>query len=235
MPANLIQKIEDALNNKSFTDGLSAYTQANCQVTITDDKLYRIYRPANLTPSTDGNTMWGGLVLKPMAAGIMTIEKGHRYEIKFDVKGKTSNNVHDISWSNNVGWSGGGLTPYPSNVIANSIPSEWQSDDWFTFFYQFTVNDDVYKVCTSSYSSFVEGNTYLSYNGFKFGFGYSSTGTLGTELYLRNFRMYDITTKPDNIKFKKEGIIITDFITESAGFASIKESNEYYTNEIIEI
>lgn len=227
---NLIAKTDIARVRKSFTDGLSSYVQANCQCTLTSDGLYRVYRPPNKTQSADGNTMWGGLVLKPMDLDSSVFTKYHRYIIEFEVKGKSSNAVVDINWNNNVGWNGGGLTPTPSDVVNNAsvFGTDFQSDNWITFYYIWTINDDIYKVCTSSYSSFVQGNTYLSYSGFKFGFGYSSTGSMGTDLYFKNFRMYDITNQIVKSNIQQQGVInSTNFVeVENVDKFSIFKSQE---------
>jgi hypothetical protein len=235
---NLITKTDIARARKSFSDGLSAYTQTNCQCSITSDGLYRIYRPANKTVANDGNSMWGGLVLKPMDLDSSVFTKYHRYMIKFEVKGKTSNAVADISWNNLVGWNGGGLTPYPSDVVHNGsvFGTNFQSDNWITFYYMWTINDDIYKVCTSSYSSFVQGNTYLSYNGFKFGFNYTSTGSMGTDLYFKNFRLYDITNQIINPIIQKFGIINpSNFVeVENIDKINVSKSQEMIGNQIFE-
>lgn len=232
---NIIAKCNTALWNKSFTDGLSSYTQANCQVTLTDDG-YRIYRPPNKTTANDGNTMWGGLVIKPFNADSNAMVKGHTYVIKWEVKGQSSNGVNqECYWSNNVGWGGGGLDPTPSNVSKTTMSADWISDVWVPFQYMFTINDDIYKVCTSSYSSFVAGQTYLSYRDFKFGFGYTSTGTMGTDLYLRNFRLYDITTKPQSIKLEKTGIWNASNAIETGSQVSIGCDGDLYSTDFIEL
>lgn len=198
---NMIFTSQEAISLKKFQGNLSSYTQANCQVTLTDDG-YRIYRPPNLTQSNDGNTMWGGFILRfPQPPFI----KGHNYIIMFDVKGQTSAAVSDVYWSNNAGWSGGGLNAAPSNVSHNAPGANWTSTNWYHFYYKWTINDDVYKTCTSSYSSFVQGTVYPSYRDFKFGFPYESTGTLGTDLYINNIRMYDITGKTLKVSFNKKG------------------------------
>lgn len=235
MSTNILAKTNLAIYNKTWTDGLSSYTQSNCQCTLTDQG-YRIYRPPNLTVSANGNTMWGGFVFKPFNADANALVKGHTYIVAFEVKGKTSNAPSDgFGWHNNVGWDGGGLNPSPSNVVANNISANFNSDNWVTVSYKFTINDDIVKTCTSSYSSFVAGTQYISYRDFKFGFGYTDTGTMGTDLYIRNLRMYDITTKPNNFKILKQGIITTDYFVENKGNASLKVDGDFYANNIYEI
>ena len=59
MKENLIE-INTQIGAQAFLNGLSSYTQSNCQVTLTANG-YRIYRPANLIHPDAGNTMWGGL------------------------------------------------------------------------------------------------------------------------------------------------------------------------------
>lgn len=227
---NLIYKVECALLDKSYRDGLSNYTQPNCQVTLTDNG-FRIYRPPNLTTSANGNTMWGGLRLQPHYAksgGVLF--KGHTYIILFDVKGQSSNGLSG-HFTNQMGWGGGGLDPSPSNVVQNGLPSNFNGS--MTYYYRFTINDNVYKTCTTSYSSFTAGNTYLSYKDFAWGFQYTSTGSLGTDLYLTNFRMYDITSNP-TMNFSKSGVVKIGQTIETNAI-NISKASEIRCTDFIEI
>lgn len=227
----MIYQANIGIITKTWILPLSSYTQSNCQCTLTDDG-YRIYRPPNKNPSSDGNTMWGGFVLRFYEP---PFTKGHRYMINFDIKGKTSNG-RDIQWSNQCGWGGGGLSPAPSDVIINDITSGVIYTDWFPFAYAWTINDDVYKTCTSSYSSFVAGTVYPSYRDFKYGFGYQDTGALGSDLYIKNVRMYDLTTAT-KIDIKKTGIIEGDSFNEtlSPQSAAFHHSGEVSSNCFYEI
>lgn len=228
---NLIFKTDESCKLKMmWTNGLSAYTQSNCQVTLADDG-FRIYRPANLTVASNGNTMWGGLKL--VTSSCMTLEKGHTYIIKFHVKGKTSNGVASWGWTNQMGWGGGGLYPSPSNVVSHCISSNFNGED--EVFYQFTINDDVYKVCTTSYSGFVQGNTYLSYRDFMFGFSYTDTGSMGTDLYLSDFRMYDLTNGNESPTPDKQGIFHGGNFIESTMGCRLSKDGEVLSNDFIEI
>lgn len=220
MSHNLAYQVNRNIVDKNMSNPLSSYTQANCQVTLTDDG-YRIYRPPNKTVANDGSTMWGGFVMRFYEP---PFTKGHRYVLYFETKGQTSNAPSDIYWTNLAGWGGGGLEPSPSNVVIKNISSNFNSQTWTTISYAWTINDDVYKTCTSSYSSFVQGTVYPSYRDFKWGFGYTSTGELGTDLYIRNVRMYDITTA-GKIDIKKTGIIeagsfVETYSPQSASFSS---------------
>ena len=202
MSENLAYEVNMNIINKKMANPLSSYVQSNCQVTLTDDG-YRIYRPPNKNPTNDGSTMWGGFVMRFYTPPFI---KGHRYNLTFEVKGKTSNAPVDFYWTNQAGWGGGGLSPTPSDEVKKNISANFNSQEWTTISYSWTINDDIYKTCTSSYSSFVQGNTYPSYRDFKWGFGYTDTGTLGTDLYIKNVRMYDLTTA-SKVNIKKTGII----------------------------
>ena len=229
---NLIDPINTALQQKKFQDGLTSYTQSNCQVTLTNQG-YRIYRPPNKNPTDDGHTMWGGLKLQVNTCHLL--EKNHTYIILFKVNGKTSNAIASYGFSNQMGWSGGGLIPNPTNIKSESIPANFQGEK--ECFYKFTVSDDVYKTCTQSYSGFTQGQTYLSYRDFAFGFGYTNTGALGTDLYITNFRMYDITNETgDFINITKTGITYANSFEEVIGDVKFfKNSNEIFANEFYEI
>ena len=202
MSENLAYEVNMNIINKKMANPLSSYTQSNCQVTLTDDG-YRIYRPPNKNPTNDGNTMWGGFVMRFYTPPFI---KGHRYILTFETRGQTSNTPSDMYWTNQAGWGGGGLSPTPSDEVRKNIAGGFNSQEWTTISYAWTINDDIYKTCTSSYSSFVQGNTYPSYRDFKWGFGYTDTGTLGTDLYIKNVRMYDLTTA-SKVDIKKTGII----------------------------
>jgi len=200
---NLAYEVNMNIINKKMANPLASYTQANCQVSLTDDG-YRIYRPPNKNPTDDGNTMWGGFIMRFHEPPFI---KGHRYIINFETRGKTSNIPSDgFGWSNNCGWSGGGLNPSPSDIVKKNLSANFNSQEWTTISYAWTINDDVYKTCTSSYANFVQGTVYPSYRDFKWGFGYTNTGSLGTDLYIKNVRMYDLTTT-SQIDIKKTGVI----------------------------
>lgn len=228
---NLIYKTEENRLLKQFGNGLSRYIQDHCQVTLTDDG-YRIYRTPNLVHSTAGSVMWGGLVLNPVAAGVCTFIKGHTYVFAFHVKGKSSKGASDCGWSNQVGWGGGGLTPEPSDTDCyNPVVDNFNGEG--DFWYKWTMNDDLYKKCTTSYSGFVAGNTYLSYSGFKFGFPYQNTGSDGTDLYITNIRMYDITDNPD-FDISKDGVVSGGQLIEGPEM-KIMETKDLITTNFIEI
>ena len=224
---NMLTLENNGITTKKWLGGLSRYTQANCQCTLEDDG-YKIYRPANQNNSSNGgsNNMWGGFVLDNTNNRYGFVD-GHTYIIEFDIKGQSSAAASDVSWNNMVGWSGGGLIPAPTNVVnSNPVTANFDSQEWHHFYYKWTISDGVYKVCTSAYSSYVQGNTYLSYKEFKYGFGYTNTGTLGTELYIRNLRMYDITTNKE-INIKKTGI------TEAINFVEEGNETQFFKTNII--
>lgn len=230
MVDNLIYNAQVGILKKKFIAPLTSYTQSNCQVTLTNDG-YRIYRPPNLTVANNGNTMWGGFVLRFSNPPFI---KGHTYIIMFNIKGKTSNSVSDINWSNNCGWGGGGLSPSPSNVSLNRPGSNWQSNQWSPFYYKWTINDDVYKTCTSSYSSFTKGTVYPSYRDFKFGFEYTSTGAMGTDIYINNLRLYDITNNPKVSILKNGQVKVNEIIETNKNKTLILNGIDVETNEIYE-
>ena len=209
MSENLAYEVNMNIINKKMANPLASYTQSNCQVSLTDDG-YHIYRPPNVNVEDNGNTMWGGFVMRFYQPPFI---KGHRYIINLEVKGKTSNSptISETYWTNNCGWGGGGLEPQPSDVVKKGLDAGFNSNEWVTVSYAWTINDDIYKTCTTSYSSFVQGTVYPSYRDFKFGFGYvykssGGTGSLGTDLYIKNVRMYDLTTA-SQIDIKKTGVV----------------------------
>ena len=224
----------------NYNEGLGSYTQSNCQVTC-DSNGYRIYRPPNLTVADNGNTMWGGLKVRNSTDGgvhiydatkdnIFGLIKGHTYVFIISVKGKSSNSTA-MGITNNMGWGGGGLNPSPTNVVANSLGENFNGEK--EIFYKFTINDDVVKTCTTSYSSFVQNNKYLSYMDFTFNYNYTNTGTLGTDLYISNISLYDITNT--NIKLNKDGTLNVSALLENRNTAKIYQSGIIESTEFIEL
>ena len=189
---NLLFDIDSHIEMRVWKPGLSKFEQENCKCSLTNQG-FRIFRPSGLTVATNGYTMFGGLVLHPFELDSNILQEGHTYVMMFDVRGYTSN-VPVCYWSNNIGWEAPELTPILTGAITNSaIGKEFSSINYVTYRYEFTVNDSLYKKCEKSYQNFVEGEYYLSYKDFFFGFTYKSTGPQGTELYIRNIRMYDVT------------------------------------------
>ena len=197
---------------------------------------YRIYR----TPNHDGRSQegsgwdnWGGMRLTPLSIDPNLLQKGHSYILKWHVKGQTCDSI-DPYFTNQMGWGGGGLDPNPSNVEKTYLPAGFIGEK--DCYYKFTINDDVYKVCTRSYSGFVQGETYPSYRDFAFGASYSITNDLGTDLYITNIRLYDITNLTEQqIKILKTNIITCeDFYEgpdinvrfEKSGTISVKSLKE---------
>ena len=220
------------IQTKQWLRGLSSYTQSNCQVSLTDDG-YRIYRTPNVNLTDNGQTMWGGFVIRNYNNQFGLIE-GHTYVLEFDIKGQSSAATSDIYWTNNCGWGGGGLEPSPSGVVcANPVVNNWQSSTYQHFSYKWTCSSPIYKTCTSSYSSFTQGNSYVSYRDFKYGWGYAATGSLGTDVYIKNLRMYDITNETIPIDMGKHGIKCLEII-EGVEPLSFNSNGGIECNELIE-
>ena len=211
---NIIETARLGIATKTWNNCIGNYYQANSVCSMTDDGA-RIYR----TPNHDGRPQqgsgwdnWGGIKFTPLLEDSNALQKGHTYLIKYHVKGKTCDEVYP-GWTNNMGWGGGGLEPSPSNVSFSSIPAGFngEKDCW----HKFTINDDVYKICTSSYYSFVQGTVYPSYRDFTILCSYSITDENGTDLYITNPRMYDITGLTEQeIQVLKTGIVSCEDIYE---------------------
>lgn len=222
---NLLLPSEFALRDKRFGDGLSYYSQADCQITLTDNG-FRVYRTPNIDGATTSTT-WGGFRLQPLNIDKNLLVKGRTYIVMFDVTGQSSNGLSYIYWTNQMGWGGGGLDPTPSDVTLSGIPSNFQGSK--TCWYKFTINDDIYKTCTSSYSGFVAGTVYPSYRDFAFGWQYTATGTLGTDIYITNIRMYDLTENP-TISLNKNGILTLGTMNEKYTTPEFHMSSEICGN-----
>jgi hypothetical protein len=230
---NLVSAANNSIYGKRLSGGFGTYNQANCQVTLTDDGV-RIYRPANVVhDSSTMHNMWGGMKLSPLLVDSQSLQKGHTYIMLFDAKGKTSK-APKLNWTNNMGWGGGGLTPIPSSVSTQGFTENWQSENYTTLYYQWTIEDEVYKTCTSAYGNFEAGTVYPSYRDFEISFQYQDTGSMGTDIYIRNVRCYDITGLT-NAGVHSNGVLSTSALMEYGEKARIHYSAEIIGDSYIEI
>ena len=239
--SNILFLPEVSRTKLEFTNGLSRYTQANCQVTLTENG-FRIYRPPNLTTANDGNTMYGGLKLvnqstdtvNPYDAirdNIWKLQKGHTYLLAFHAKGKTTNAVANFSFTNNMGWGVGGVSPSPTVIATSSLTANFNGEK--DCFYIFTINDDIIKTSNDARAGYDGSSQYLSYRHIAFNWGYANTGTDGTDIYLTNFRMYDITNAIG--KIKNIGQIDFNGFIEQLDKAQIRKRCELLSSEFIEL
>lgn len=238
---NILFPVELSRTKLEFTNGLNRFTQANCQVTLTENG-YHIYRPSNLTTSANGNTMYGGLKLVNQSTDIVSpynatrdniwnLQKGHSYILAFHAKGQSSNANGYLSFSNYMGWGVGGVSPTPTLIAANGIPADFQGEK--DCYYAFTINDDIVKTSNDARAGYDGSSQYLSYRHFTFGWIYTNTGTLGTDVYLTNFRLYDITTHV--AQFTKQGIANFSQFIEQMDKAQIRKNSELLSSEFIEL
>lgn len=238
---NILFPAELSRTKLEFTNGLSRYTQSNCQVTLVEEG-YHIYRPPNLTTSANGNTMFGGLKLvnqstdtvSPYNAtrdNIWNLQKGHSYILAFHAEGQSSNPHNYLSFNNNMGWGVGGVSPTPTLIASSGIPADFQGEK--DCYYAFTINDDIVKTSNDARAGYDGSSQYLSYRHFTFGWKYSNTGALGTDIYLTNFRLYDITTHV--AQFTKQGIANFSQFIEQMEKAQIRKNSELLSSEFIEL
>lgn len=244
---NLMESPAEGIASKQWTTGLNKYTQKNCHVTLTDNG-YRIYRPPNLTKANNGSTMYGGLriqnssttnihIYDPNIDNIFGLQQNHTYIIRFHISGQSSHIFDWFMWGNNMGNNGNstrGLMPAPTNVSFCQLSTNFQGE--IECYYKFTITDTITQECKQSYnSSYVAGQTYLAYRDFQVGFSYSNTGELGTDLYITNLRMYDITDNENNYSITEEGIILPAQVIEMPiAQASIQNSGDLICNNFYE-
>jgi len=188
----------------AYNYSLGAYTQANLNVTMTSQGI-RIYSEPN-DPYSNYN-QWGGICISPMAISDCLF-KGHRYRLSWHASGQSSRAMNEVYFSSQVGWGTGATNPSTTSNKLVTTPSNFNGE--MDCFWDFTINDDIFKVCTDNggNTSFTVGETYLSYAGLKMGFGYEDTGTLGTDLYITNIQLHDLTNG-DVYKVEKNGIVKT--------------------------
>lgn len=199
--------IYDANYPNPNLSGLGAYTQGNLQVTDTAQGI-RIYsepnRDGRAQEGSEWNT-WGGLCISPMMNSNCLV-KGHRYVVSFHIKGQSSGAMDSVYWSNQIGWRQyPDAEPTYNKIVVHGADFQGEMD----CFIDFTINDDVWKTTGSDvHSGFEPNTTYLAYAALKIGYDYRETGPLGTDIYITNLSMIDVTSG-EKYNITKDGIINT--------------------------
>ena len=185
--------------------------------------------------------MYGGLKLvnqktdtispyDPARDNTWNLQKGHTYLWTFHVSGQTTVGVSP-SMSHNLGNGiSNGVAPSPTILHSRGIPANFIGEQ--NCYYMFTINDDLVKTSNKTSGGYQTDSQYLSYRHFTFTFAYSSTGELGTDLYLTNFQLYDITSVIG--KILRSGEIMYSTFVENNDIAKIRNGEEFLANEFIE-
>lgn len=255
---NLAEKMNQSLFEKKATNGVSYYTQENCQISLTD-KGMRIYRPANIST----NTNYGGARLRFQELGNTRtvsytnkadnttstytysdfLQKGHRYRICYHVSGYSNNGLAMHGFTNEMGWGESTSGPNPSNVIDSGIPDNFGIVNGEAVgaekecFYEFTINDEPFKYSTYTNPNypnhFPAGYIYSSYRDFQIGWTYTNSGALGTKVYISNIQIYDITNSDIPTQYNmitKKGITQAFSFTEDGNKIQISDGKTLSAN-----
>lgn len=218
--------------------GVYQYTQNDNYSKYTDNGLLWI-RKANIVGhgwNSNYHTTFGGFRIITDSF-IDKLKTGNTYVLMIDVKGQLDHNLDYFRFSYEMGWEGDneGLLARPQ-VIYSKCPVKGFNN--MTAIYAFKITDDVYKTCKTKFSDYIVGNKYNSYKQFCMGFGYADDTTIGTELYIKNLRMYDITKYDKIVSFLKTGVIksntLTTLINNNSSFCLNKfgtvSVNNFYEN-----
>lgn len=213
--------------------GLGTYEQGNLIVTMTNQGI-RIYsepnRDGRSQEGSEWNT-WGGFCWSPMKQSRCLI-KGHHYRLSWHVKGQSSRAMTDVYWSNQIGW---GQYPDASPTVHKAVthPANFQGE--MDCFYDFTIEDDIFKTTTDDVHAGFEPNTsYLAYSAFKIGYTYDFTGPLGTDIYITNLQLHDLTTG-DVYKIGENGVVkTTEVISGRRDSARLHSDGVIDVTDIIE-
>lgn len=224
----------------AFGKNLTYATQTNGK-TVIEDNHFKITRNPNITGTLNGNTggtqNWCGIIFRNYD-NILGFQQGHHYLVCINVKGYSDTAMNDISISNYCDWSASSLNPITTtdNIQTyNPVVAGYNSDTLDTVALYFEINSPLYKVLTGkSYSTFVKGQSYLSFRDIKFGFTYTTTTSVGTNLELDNLRLYDVTNLDVLTRIKREGITQTISFIEDGDNGIIK-NGDLQSNNIYEI
>lgn len=198
--------------NKYGGGGLGSNAVGSNQSRSWTDEGCRIYRNPNVTGSLNGSGVgnWGGwrIAFTTTNTPKSVLVKGHTYLFFCNVRGKSDSQGTNCGWAFNWGWDGdSALIPRPTTLYKDmNIPIG--NDINKTLSWAFKIEDDIDKVCEKAFTSgWVVGNTYQSYKHLHVGYQYTTTGSVGTDVYLSNFNMYDITDYASKISFNKNGVV----------------------------
>lgn len=205
--------LQRVVKNTTYQNGgLGASSVGGNQSRSWTDNGCRIYRTPNITGvhNGSGTANWGGWRISFTTTDTpkSVLIKGHTYLFFCNVKGKSDSEGTNCGWAFNWGWDGdSALVPKPTSLYKDiTIPKGNDIDK--TLSWVFKIEDDIDKVCANAFTSgWVVGNTYQSYKYLHVGYNYTDTGDVGTDVYLSNFALYDITDVSTKIEYNKNGTI----------------------------
>ena len=206
---NYAYKINNAIRSKEFKNGLTRYEQNDCKVTLTDDGV-RIYRTPNIT--SDSKTTYGGLRLQ-LPFG--TFEKGKKYKVSFKAKGISANGIYVPNISAQMGWGTVGGLKALNASSHKVIPANFNNNNYEDFWAIFDTTDfDVYQTATKTEGMCTEGKNYNCTRDLAIGFSYANTGTSGTDVYIKDIKIYEIIDDESLNTVNKKGQLISGEINE---------------------
>jgi hypothetical protein len=152
-----------------------------------------------------------------------------------DSTGGSSTSILPIGWT---GWGSGSSAGVNNQavVLKNTcnIPPGFVGSRKCEFVFTIPSNDVLYKTATVTTGPVVAGQEYLSYGEFSSTWTYSTTGEEGTDIYITNFKMVDITDMSQP-KVMATAIFEGDYFNETYNSASFSKYGEVRTTNIREV
>ena len=230
-PSNMVAvEVEDALIQGKENNRLYLYAGNNQyrKAELIDGKVH-LWRSPNNTNSGNSAGNYTGFVVRNLKD---LLEKDHVYLFSFDIEGfNDSPENANASLVYTIGWGGcGGLKYY----TVSSHLAHFDGKEKLFFLYDLR-GKELWQAATKTEGSIVAGTYYPIYNNFFFRFNYSQTGEKGTDVYISNISMQDITDNI-NVNIDKKYIINgCDFEeNESLEKSIINKNNQIIVNKIIE-
>lgn len=231
-PSNIVAvEVENALMQGKTNRRLRLYS-GNSQyrkVELIDGKVH-IWRSPNNTNTGNSSGNYTGFAVGDLKD---ILEKDHIYLFSFDIEGvNDSPDNANASLVYTIGWGGcGGLDYY-------SVPSylaHFNGKEKIYFLYDLR-GKELWQAATKTEGSVVAGTYYPIYNNFFFRFNYSTTGEKGTDVYISNISMQDITNNT-TVNINKKYIINGCNFEEKDSLEKINidKNNQVLINQIIEI
>jgi hypothetical protein len=168
---------------------------------------YFIYRPANLIYPDCGNTTWGGIVVNLPNS----VKKPGTWKLRFKYRGHSTPNNMEVYFAYSVGWTSMGVGLYSP---AGTSISAFDTDEWQQFEFIYTITAaDITQTGTDS-------NTYDCMRQMKIGFGYQSTDSIGTRVFVNDIEILPVSLDSEENDSNNEEIGI--------------KSDRFYCNEVYE-
>lgn len=206
--SNLIDYVQNDIRvNKNV--GMQPWSQCTCSI-INNTEIY-YHRNPNVIVSTAGNVT---AIVSSLSIPNGMIKTNRKYKVCWKARGISDGLMQAPYLAFSASWTTNGVGLVANNSVGDAgVPSNFNETQ-----YQErsaildTTGWSPWQQAKNDYETIKTGDWFNCANKLAFTFNHTNTGTNGTDVYLTDFRLYDITDNPSAGFDKKGKAIASEFV-----------------------